>query len=299
MKIEWEWRVPQQDTPQEDMQRVADCAERCEGLLVNFAVHLILTDDEDIHQLNREYRGVDRATDVLSFPTIDYPKGKTAHDVPALLRREYDPDEDACMLGDIVISLPHARAQAEEYGHSVRRELCYLLVHGLHHLFGYDHMTEGDKRKMRPQEEKALRMAGVTREEPITDETLLQMAREAMLKAYAPYSHYRVGACLLAADGRLFTGCNVENAAYGLSNCAERTALFKAVSEGARSFVTIAIAAESSAPWPCGACRQALSEFAPDLRVLVTWQDGQQTDEEPLSKLLPHSFGPLSLQDTI
>ena len=140
-------------------------------------------------------------------------------------------------------------------------------------------------------------MAGIPRDGDTSDEALLQAARDAMTRAYAPYSQYRVGACLLCEDGRLFTGCNVENAAYGLSNCAERTALFKAVSEGAQAFTAIAIAAEGSAPWPCGACRQALSEFSPALRVLVTWQNGQ-TDESTLDKLLPHGFGPHSLQET-
>ena len=115
--------------------------------------------------------------------------------------------------------------------------------------------------------------------------------------AYVPYSHYWVGAALRAKDGRVFTGCNVENAAFGNTMCAERTALFKAVSEGAREFTEIAIAAEGSAPFPCGACRQSLYEFAPELRVLVTW-DGN-VREAKLSALLPEGFGPSSLDATI
>ena len=102
-----------------------------------------------------------------------------------------------------------------------------------------------------------------------------------------------VGAALLGKNGQIYLGCNIENAAYGPSNCAERTAVFKAVSEGAREFTTIAIAAEGSAPWPCGICRQALNEFAPDLRVLVTW-DGQ-VEESTLPELLPNGFGPHEL----
>ena len=129
------------------------------------------------------------------------------------------------------------------------------------------------------------------------DEELLQKARDMKRYAYVPYSHYWVGAALRAKDGRVFTGCNVENAAFGNTMCAERTALFKAVSEGAREFTAIAIAAEGSAPFPCGACRQSLYEFAPELRVLVTW-DGN-VREAKLSELLPEGFGPSSLEATI
>ena len=128
------------------------------------------------------------------------------------------------------------------------------------------------------------------------DEELLQKARDMKRFAYVPYSHYWVGAALRAKDGRIFTGCNVENAAFGNTMCAERTALFKAVSEGARKFTAIAIAAEGSAPFPCGACRQSLYEFAPELRVLVTW-DGN-VREAKLSELLPEGFGPSSLEAT-
>ena len=129
------------------------------------------------------------------------------------------------------------------------------------------------------------------------DEELLQKARDMKRFAYVPYSHYWVGAALRAKDGRIFTGCNVENAAFGNTMCAERTALFKAVSEGARKFTAIAIAAEGSAPFPCGACRQSLYEFAPELRVLVTW-DGN-VREAGLNELLPEGFGPSSLDASI
>ena len=97
----------------------------------------------------------------------------------------------------------------------------------------------------------------------MTPEKLVSMALEAMQRAYAPYSGYKVGAALLCADGRVFQGCNIENASFGLTNCAERTAMFKAVSEGTREFTAIAIASRDAAPWPCGACRQVLNEFAP------------------------------------
>ena len=124
----------------------------------------------------------------------------------------------------------------------------------------------------------------------VTDDELIAQAKEAMRFSYSPYSKYKVGACLLAADGRTFTGCNIENASFGATNCAERTAVFKAISEGATEFVAIAVAAEKSMPWPCAICRQVLNEFAPDIRVIVTC--GDERDEAPLTELLPHAFGP-------
>ena len=118
----------------------------------------------------------------------------------------------------------------------------------------------------------------------MTDEKLLELALDA---------RKNVGAALLTEDGKVFAGCNIENAAYGNTLCAERTALVKAVSEGYRKFTKIAIASSGSAPYPCGACRQSLYEFAPGLEVLVTW-DGH-VERAPLSELLPHGFGPSSL----
>ena len=236
---------------------------------------------------------------MLSFPTVNYPAGKTACGCEKRLRAEYDPELGACLLGDIVISYPRALEQAAEYGHSARRELCYLLAHGLFHLMGYDHMDPDEQKEMRAMEEKALGMAGIARGDgpaSVTDAELLALARLAMENSYSPYSHYAVGAALLSADGRVFQGCNIENASFGLTNCAERTALFKAVSEGARDFTAIAIASNGSAPYPCGACRQALNEFAPGLRVLVTWGEGE-VDETTLPALLPHGFGPKDLPD--
>lgn len=118
------------------------------------------------------------------------------------------------------------------------------------------------------------------------DCVLLDRAREAKERAYAPYSRFRVGAALLSADGRVFTGCNIENAAFSPTCCAERVAIFKAVSEGVRSFTAIAIAADKAPCTPCGVCRQVLAEFGdPDLRVIL------EGETHTLGDLLPHSFG--------
>ena len=276
------------------MQRCADSAKAAEGVSVPLGVFVRIVNDDEIQVINREQRGKDMSTDVLSFPTVNYPQGRTAGSCEKLLRREYDPEMGACLLGDIIISMDHVRAQAAEYGHSEQRETGYLLTHGLFHLMGYDHMTDTDKPVMRAMEEKALAAIGLTREEDaVTDEKLLEMAVGMLKRSYVPYSNYPVGAALLAKDGRIFTGCNVENAAYGNTMCAERPALFKAVSEGAREFTAIAVAARGSAPFPCGACRQSLYEFAPDLRVMVTW-DGN-VRRTTLRELLPEGFGPSSL----
>ena len=276
----------------------ADCCAVVEALPVPCAVHLLITDDERIRAVNRDHRGIDAATDVLSFPTVSYGKGQTARTAVRALKQEYDTELNACFLGDILISWEHAAVQAKEYGHSLQRELCYLLTHGIFHLCGYDHVLPADQKEMRTMEEKSLQLAGFAREEQSvvlpTDEELLALAREAMQRSYSPYSHYKVGACLLSADGRLFEGCNIENASFGLTNCAERTAVFKAVSEGVKAFTAIAIASESSAPWPCGACRQVLNEFAPDIRVLVPWAPGKSA-QSTLRELLPHGFGPSDL----
>ena len=135
------------------------------------------------------------------------------------------------------------------------------------------------------------------------EKSLVETAIQMKDKAYAPYSNFHVGAALLGKDGKVYTGCNVENAAYGPSNCAERTAVFKAVSEGDREFMAIAICggAEGSKPqgletdnaFPCGPCRQVLREFTKpkEFKVYVC-PNKEKFNVFTLEELLPHSFGP-------
>lgn len=124
----------------------------------------------------------------------------------------------------------------------------------------------------------------------MTDRELLNLAKEASENAYVPYSKFKVGAALECSDGTVFTGCNVENAALGSTICAERTAACKAVSEGHRDFVRIAIWAESeNYCMPCGACRQFLVEFSRDMEVLSAKAGGRYVSY-PLSKLMPYTF---------
>jgi cytidine deaminase len=124
---------------------------------------------------------------------------------------------------------------------------------------------------------------------------LIDLAKEARRRAYAPYSNYPVGAVLRTRSGRIFTGCNVENAAYPTSMCAERTAIFKAVSEGEKEFDVIAVVTPNGG-MPCGSCRQVMAEFGLDMLVLVADADGRLVQETTVAGLLPGAFTPKDLK---
>ena len=124
----------------------------------------------------------------------------------------------------------------------------------------------------------------------MTDQELLELARKAAERSYSPYSHFPVGAALECADGTVFTGCNVENAAYGDTICAERTAAVKAVSEGRRDFARVAIWADSREYcYPCGSCRQFLKEFSKEMTVVCGRADGAYVSH-PLNEMMPFTF---------
>ena len=124
----------------------------------------------------------------------------------------------------------------------------------------------------------------------MTDDKLIASAAAARERAYAPYSNFKVGAALRGKSGRVYAGCNVENAAYGLSMCAERTAIFKAVSEGEREFEAIAVVTENGVS-PCGSCRQVMMEFAPDMAVIIADTQGR-VRATTVRDLLPDGFTP-------
>lgn len=129
------------------------------------------------------------------------------------------------------------------------------------------------------------------------NDKLIQLALEARKMAYVPYSHYTVGAALLTEDGEIYCGCNIESASYGATNCAERTAFFKAISEGKRNFSAIAIAGgmEGEEPkkyaYPCGICRQVIKEFVKDDFRIIVARSLTDYKEYTLSELLPFGFG--------
>ncbi|WP_425535942.1 cytidine deaminase [Bacillus methanolicus] len=129
-------------------------------------------------------------------------------------------------------------------------------------------------------------------------EQLITEAKKAREKAYVPYSKFAVGAALLTDDGKVYHGCNIENAAYSLTNCAERTALFKALSEGDRKFKALAVIADTKRPVPpCGACRQVISELCPqDMKVVLTNLNGD-IKELTVKELLPGAFSPEDLHE--
>ncbi|MFA9413623.1 MULTISPECIES: cytidine deaminase [unclassified Streptococcus] len=124
---------------------------------------------------------------------------------------------------------------------------------------------------------------------------LIELAIEASQNAYVPYSHFPIGAAVKTADGQVYTGCNIENASFGLTNCGERTAIFKAVSDGHRDLIELAVYGQTDQPVsPCGACRQVMAEFFPqDAKITLIAKDGQ-TVEMTVRELLPYSFTDLT-----
>ncbi|HEX2855572.1 MAG TPA: cytidine deaminase [Opitutaceae bacterium] len=125
---------------------------------------------------------------------------------------------------------------------------------------------------------------------------LEKTARAAAKASYSPYSKFRVGAAVLAGSGKIYSGCNVENASYGLCNCAERTAIFSAVAAGERAVKAIAVYTPTQTPTaPCGACRQVINEFGPGTLV-ISICDGTKRSETALEALLPNAFGPADLR---
>lgn len=285
---------------QETMEKAATLCVQKEGIDEECcAVSVSFVDAERIHELNREYRGVDRVTDVLSFPQFESPED---------IEDEIEQIGEA-EIGDVVINRQRAMEQAIAFGHSYERELIYLFVHSILHLLGYDHMEDDEKAVMRSREEEIMDELGIPRR---TDEaapaaadpghqagrpglgsaaqrTLFEAAATACGNAYAPYSHFRVGAAILTGDGSVYTGINIENASYPAGICAERVAAAKAIAEGKRDFQAIAVASPDGEPSMCGICRQFLSEFSTDMLVIYG-SDITTRKTATLGDLLPSGF---------
>ena len=157
-QIVFETEVEVPEGLEAQFRRVITAALDAEGVEVPCEINVLVTDDEGIHQINLEQRDIDRPTDVLSFPMFELEPGEHPDELDA------DPETELVPLGDMVISLERAGEQAREFGHSVEREVCYLTVHSVLHLLGYDHMDEGPmKAQMREREEAILGGLGITR----------------------------------------------------------------------------------------------------------------------------------------
>lgn len=136
-----------------------------QGVEEEAEISMLLVDNDAIKEMNKEYRNIDKETDVLSFPMISYEEGRVFRD--EYLNHQFGPeyyDGEALLLGDVVLSMEKANEQALEFGHSLKREACYLTIHSILHLLGYDHMTDMDKQRMREAEERILLALDISRE---------------------------------------------------------------------------------------------------------------------------------------
>lgn len=148
---------------EEIVEQVAEAVLDAEECPYETQVNVLLTDNEGIHEFNREHRGIDRETDVLSFPNVDF---ETEGDFDIDEEREadyFDPDTGELILGDIIISVDKVKEQAESYGHSTKREFAFLVAHSMLHLCGYDHMEEEEAKVMEAKQEEILTALGITR----------------------------------------------------------------------------------------------------------------------------------------
>lgn len=150
---------------EELLNKVIDFALSCEGIDFEYEVSVVLVDNNEIREINNQMRNIDKETDVLSFPMLDYPEGEVFKEVYS--DKEFDDsyfDGDNLVLGDIVLSLEKCTEQSEEFDHSFERECAYLTVHSVLHLLGYDHMIEEDKVRMRKREEEILNKLNIIRD---------------------------------------------------------------------------------------------------------------------------------------
>lgn len=245
------------------------------GVSGNYYCEVNIVNNEQIHLINKQYRGVDRPTDVISFAFLD--------DENELIPEDGSP----ISLGEIIVSYEKAEQQAKEYNHSLKREMSFLFVHGLLHLLGYDHMEKDDEIVMFNLQDEIL---GGLKMEP---KELIVKAQEARKLSYSPYSHFAVGAALLCKDGTVFVGANVENSSYPLCMCAERNALYNAYMHGKKKddFVAMALSADTDEPCsPCGACRQVLSEIFPKKAPIYMSNLRGDVQETTIDELLPYAF---------
>lgn len=227
---------------------------------------IAVVDKEEIRSLKKRFFHQDAYTDVISF--------------------FYGLSDEDDIWGEIIICPAVIKEEAHSRGEREEQALSIVLIHGLLHLLGYED-EDSEKAKVMEERQETLYQLGEEEEER---EKLIQKAKEVRAHAYAPYSNFPVGAALLGYNGEIYTGCNVENVSFGLTICAERGAVVKALSRGVREFKKIAIVADpSSYCFPCGACRQVLYEFAPHLEIIAAKSD-KDYEVVSLHSLLPQAF---------
>lgn len=254
-------------------------------------ISILLVDDRKIKEINNEQRGIDMSTDVLSFPIVEMEDGQIKSNLG-----DINLEGNIIILGDIVVSVETAYKQAIEYGHSFERELAFLVTHGVFHLLGYEHEDKNNENKMREKQEVVLGKMGLKRWKHEIDikldlDILVRKATEEKAKAYAPYSGFKVGAAVLTETGDIYTGVNVENISYGTTICAERVAIFKAISDGERKIKAIAIAGDGEEIiYPCGACCQVISEFGGENTKIVCSDNKGDFRIFALKELFPYPF---------
>ena len=234
---------------------------------------LIFYDMEKMKEINNTYKGHNYPTDVLSF--ID--------------------EEDKSTMGDVFVCMDKIDENANNYSHDKDYELLYMIVHGYLHLKGYDHENQQDEEKMTKETLRIMELFGYQywKENKMTDNERFELLKAAMNKAYAPYSKFKVGALLVFNDGSTVMGCNIENASYGLSNCAERSAMFSAISQGydLKNVVELSIIGDTIKPIsPCGACRQVMSELLKESTPVYLYNIKGNVLKTSVAELLPYSF---------
>lgn len=169
MTIQIDWKTDEElDFACEELLRnVVETAAKQEHCPCEFEVNITFTDNMGIREINREFRDLDVPTDVLSFPMVEYelPADFSVLEEPSARAMYFHPESGELLLGDIVISIEKAREQAEEYGHSLKREICFLTAHSMLHLFGYDHLEEEERIVMEEKQERILQKLGITRSE--------------------------------------------------------------------------------------------------------------------------------------
>lgn len=250
------------------------------GKKEDYEVSLSLVSKEEIHKLNKQYRKMDRPTDVLTF---------------AFEEADFVKDEPIIDLGSILICPDIAREQAKTYHHPYKRELAFLFIHGLLHAFGYDH--HGSKEQA---EEMFSLQNDILNHLPIDFYTNLTRLKKELLEAQkgslAPYSNFHVGAVVVTKDGKYHHGFNIENSAFGVSICGERCALFHTYASGyhKEDIVSLGLITSSShVGTPCGSCRQVMSELMEmTCPVYIFNKDESQMLKTTVSELLPYAFTP-------